>query len=79
MQLLHPALQALPMGEPVATYKVRQDGAGEGEAWRRVTGPAGSPSPPPRAHRLFHTAAYGWLLSTRIRRALWMRFRKASP
>ena len=32
MQLRHPALQALPMGGPVATYKVRLDGGGEGKA-----------------------------------------------
>jgi hypothetical protein len=32
MQLLHPALLALPTEEPFATYKVRLDGGGEGEA-----------------------------------------------
>ena len=30
MQFLHPALLVLPMGEPVATYKVRLYGGGEG-------------------------------------------------
>jgi hypothetical protein len=32
MQLLHPALLTLPMGGPVATYKVDLYGGGEGEA-----------------------------------------------
>ena len=60
MLLLHPALLALPMEEPIATYKVRLDGGGEGEAWRCVTGPGGSPSPLRRIHRLSQMAAYGW-------------------